>query len=260
MEFLSFSPTLSVNDTEKHRLPVEKPSSSVAHKNNLYQRWTELRSAECCIVASLQQFVDVSLCCISLRHDDMKFIAASFFSLQPLMRSSKEKKAKEKRSHYSVIDWAKRIKRQLMENIIKCSYPKMTGQNDRPDESLTGQVHDQAGHCPLTGRYFEPWSLNRKFFYTNILGIFSSSFLRFCSKFSMKIIFYRYQWTPTRQSFLVFVCTTASFIAQMSCSEYVPKQNAILAPVTKQWIAKDTPSYGRQSKLAKSAVHWFGKY
>ena len=36
----------------------------------------------------------------------------------------------------------------------------MTGQNDRPDESLTGQVHDQAGHCPLTGRYFEPWSLN----------------------------------------------------------------------------------------------------
>ena len=32
----------------------------------------------------------------------------------------------------------------------------MTGQNDRPDESLTGQVHDQAGHYPLTGRYFEP--------------------------------------------------------------------------------------------------------
>ena len=32
----------------------------------------------------------------------------------------------------------------------------MTGQNDRPDEGLTGQAHDQAGHCPLTGRYFEP--------------------------------------------------------------------------------------------------------
>ena len=47
-----------------------------------------------------------------------------------------------------------------MANIIKCLYPKVTGQNDRPDESLTGQVHDQAGHCPLTGRYFEPWSLN----------------------------------------------------------------------------------------------------
>ena len=34
----------------------------------------------------------------------------------------------------------------------------MTGQNDRQDESLTGQAHDQAGHCPLTGRYFEPWA------------------------------------------------------------------------------------------------------
>ena len=33
----------------------------------------------------------------------------------------------------------------------------MTGQNDREDESLTGQVRDQAGHCPLTGRYFQPW-------------------------------------------------------------------------------------------------------
>ena len=32
----------------------------------------------------------------------------------------------------------------------------MTGQNDREDESLTGQVCDQAGHCPLTGRYFQP--------------------------------------------------------------------------------------------------------
>ena len=29
-----------------------------------------------------------------------------------------------------------------MENIIKCSHPKMTGQNDRQDESLTRQVHD----------------------------------------------------------------------------------------------------------------------
>ena len=32
----------------------------------------------------------------------------------------------------------------------------MTGQNDRQDRSLTGQVRDQAGHCPLTGRYFQP--------------------------------------------------------------------------------------------------------
>ena len=36
----------------------------------------------------------------------------------------------------------------------------MTGQNDRQDESLTGQVCDQAGHCRLTGRYFQPcWTL-----------------------------------------------------------------------------------------------------
>ena len=34
-----------------------------------------------------------------------------------------------------------------MENIIKCSHPKMTGQNDR---HLTGQVHDQAGHSGST--------------------------------------------------------------------------------------------------------------
>ena len=32
----------------------------------------------------------------------------------------------------------------------------MTGQNDRQDRSLTGQVRDQAGHCPLTGRYLQP--------------------------------------------------------------------------------------------------------
>ena len=29
--------------------------------------------------------------------------------------------------------------------------------NDRQDRSLTGQVCDQAGHCPLTGRYLQPW-------------------------------------------------------------------------------------------------------
>ena len=43
--------------------------------------------------------------------------------------------------------------------IFKMFVSKMTGQNDRQDESLTGHVHDQAGHYPLTGRYFEPWVL-----------------------------------------------------------------------------------------------------
>ena len=33
----------------------------------------------------------------------------------------------------------------------------MTGQNDRQDESLTGQVHNQAGHRQMTSHHFEPW-------------------------------------------------------------------------------------------------------
>ena len=28
----------------------------------------------------------------------------------------------------------------------------------------------------------------------------------------------------------------------------------------KQWISKDIPSYGSQSKFLKIAIHWFGKY
>ena len=43
----------------------------------------------------------------------------------------------------------------------------MTGQNDRQDESLTGQVHDQAGHCPLTGRW-RFWALYIQVFDFNI--------------------------------------------------------------------------------------------
>ena len=35
------------------------------------------------------------------------------------------------------------------------------------------------------------------------------------------------------------------------------KRDAILAPVTKQWIAKDIPSYRSLSKLMKIAIHWF---
>ena len=34
----------------------------------------------------------------------------------------------------------------------------LTGQHDPQDESLTGQIHNQSGHCPLTGCYFEPWN------------------------------------------------------------------------------------------------------
>ena len=49
---------------------------------------------------------------------------------------------------------------------------------------------------------------------------------------------------------------TASFIAQISSSENVLKRDAILAPVAKQWLAKDIPSYGSQSKRAEIAIHW----
>ena len=55
--------------------------------------------------------------------------------------------------------------------------------------------------------------------------------------------------------FLVFVCTTASFIAQILSSKNVSRWDAIFALVTKQWIAKDIPSYGSQSKCAKIAIH-----
>ena len=65
---------------------------------------------------------------------------------------------------------------------------------------------------------------------------------------------------PKYVAFLVFVCTTPLFIAQISSLENVSKRDAILAPVAIQWIAKDIPSYGSQSKRAKIAIHWFGKY
>ena len=56
----------------------------------------------------------------------------------------------------------------------------------------------------------------------------------------MNIIFYLpvNTYKPKVVAFLVFVCTTASFIAQISASENVLKPDAILAPVEKQWIAK----------------------
>jgi len=68
----------------------------------------------------------------------------------------------------------------------------------------------------------------------------SSAFLRFCCKFSMKIIFYLSVNTdrPKFVPFLVFVCMTASFITQISSIKNVSKRDTILALVAKQWIAK----------------------
>ena len=71
----------------------------------------------------------------------------------------------------------------------------------------------------------------------------------------MKIIFY----LSVNTDKVVCVCTTATLIAKISSSENVSKWDAILAPVAKQWIAKDIPSCGSQSKRAKIAIHWFGE-
>ena len=52
----------------------------------------------------------------------------------------------------------------------------------------------------------------------------------------MEIIFHLAVNTdkPKVVTFLIFVCTTPSFIAQISSSENVLKRDAILAPVAKQ--------------------------
>ena len=93
-------------------------------------------------------------------------------------------------------------------------------------------------------------SLGRNFVYNlQTFRILSSAFLRFCCKFSMKIIFYLTvnNGKPKVFGVLVFVCTTAS----ISSIENISKRDAILVPVSNQRIAKDIPSYKSQSKRAK---------
>ena len=60
--------------------------------------------------------------------------------------------------------------------------------------------------------------------------------LQLCCKFSIKIIFYLPVNTdkPKFVTFLVFVCMTATLIAQILSSENVSKPDTILAPVAKQ--------------------------
>ena len=76
------------------------------------------------------------------------------FSLKGLVQSSKKSQRKRKSLQRHR---AKRIKWKLYgKYYIKCSHPKITGQDDWQDESLTGQVHNQAGLCPLTGCNLKP--------------------------------------------------------------------------------------------------------
>ena len=42
--------------------------------------------------------------------------------------------------------------------IFKIIGLNVTGQHDRQVRSLTGQIPNQLGHCPLTSRYFQPWN------------------------------------------------------------------------------------------------------
>ena len=48
-------------------------------------------------------------------------------------------------------------------------------------------------------------------------------------------------------------------MATISSSETFAKRRAIFLSA-KQWISKDIPSYGSQSKSAKIAFTWLGKY
>ena len=59
--------------------------------------------------------------------------------------SAQHEKKRQRKNDYSVIE-QNALSSNYMENILKGLLPKMTGQNDWQDESLTGQVHDQAGH------------------------------------------------------------------------------------------------------------------
>ena len=82
-------------------------------------------------------------------------------------------------------------------------------------------------------------SLSKSFVYNlqTFRGILSSAFLRFCCKCSVKIIFYLSSVStdkPKFVGFLVFVCTTASFFAQISSFENVWKRDTILALLAKQ--------------------------
>ena len=81
-------------------------------------------------------------------------------------------------------------------------------------------------------------SLSRNFIYNlqTFRGILISTFLPFCCKCGMKIFFCPPVDTdkPKFVAFLLFVCTTSLFIAQISSLENVSKLDAILAPVSKQ--------------------------
>ena len=74
-----------------------------------------------------------------------------------------------------------------------------------------------------------------------------------CNKSQMNfkpcIISSRDKWTnkqiPNNSNYSIKFHDNASFIAQISSFENVPKRDAILAPVAKQWIVYNYPPKGR---------------
>ena len=86
------------------------------------------------------------------------------------MQSSKKRRRKKKS-----LQRYRALSDNCMENKVFVS------KNDRQDRSLTGQVRDQAGHCPLTGRYLQPWLytfnhifMERACYKINVVNFFSN--------------------------------------------------------------------------------------
>ena len=96
-----------------------------------------------------------------------------------------------------------------------------------------------------------------QFVFVSIDSVSGIIFLWFRCKLSKNFLFY---WPvntnkPNFASFLVFVGAAASFTATISSFETVAKREAILNPVSKQWMFKDIPNYGSQSERAKISIH-----
>ena len=57
-----------------------------------------------------------------------------------------------------VIIFPQKIQRYPVDFTLIKIYDRVTGQHDRQWKILSRQIAILAGHCPLTGRYFQPWS------------------------------------------------------------------------------------------------------
>ena len=67
-------------------------------------------------------------------------------------------------------------------NCLETAY--VTGQNDRQTQILSGQIVILAGHCPVTGCYFEPWYSWK---WLNGLSLSSKTMLRTKTKKEIKL-------------------------------------------------------------------------